>query len=160
MSAVPCLWAPRPQRSSAEREAKSLWSQAWVQNLPLFKLLDHLPPSNCTHPRVLSECLLYAREGSLGREPSPSGLSLGSAQSLSHGRLSATPWPAACQASLSITNSWSLLKLMSIESVMPSNHFILCHALLCLQSFPASGSFLMSQLFTSGAKVLEFQLQH
>ena len=43
---------------------------------------------------------------------------------------SATPWTAACQASLSITNSRSLLKLMSIELVMPSNHFILCHHLL------------------------------
>ena len=42
----------------------------------------------------------------------------------------ATPWAAACQPSLSISNSWSLLKLMSIESVMPSNHFILCHPLL------------------------------
>ena len=43
---------------------------------------------------------------------------------------SVTPWTAACQASLSITNSWSLLKLMSIKSVMPSNHLILCHPLL------------------------------
>ena len=41
-----------------------------------------------------------------------------------------TPWTAACQASLSITNSWSLLKLMSIELVMPSNHLIFCHPLL------------------------------
>ena len=50
----------------------------------------------------------------------------------------ATPWPAACQASLSITNSQSLLKLMSIESVMPSNHLILCHPLLLLHSiFPS-----------------------
>ena len=49
----------------------------------------------------------------------------------------ATPWTAACQVSLSITNTWSLLKLMSIESVMPSNHFILCHPLLLLPSvFP------------------------
>ena len=47
------------------------------------------------------------------------------------------PWTAACQASLSIINSWSLLKLMSIESVMPSNHLILCHHLLLLPSiFP------------------------
>ena len=45
-----------------------------------------------------------------------------------------TPWTAACQASLSITNSQSLLKLMSIESVMPSNHLILCHPLLFLPS--------------------------
>ena len=53
-------------------------------------------------------------------------------QSLSCVQLSATPWTAARQASLSITNSWSLLKLMSIESVMPSNHLILCHPLLFL----------------------------
>ena len=51
---------------------------------------------------------------------------------------SATPWTATCQASLSITNSRSLLKLMSIESVMPSNHLILCRALLLLPSiFPS-----------------------
>ena len=49
-----------------------------------------------------------------------------------------TPWTAACQASLSITNSWSLLRLMSIESVMLSNHLILCHPLLLLPSiFPS-----------------------
>ena len=61
-----------------------------------------------------------------------------SVQSLSHVRLFATPWTAARQASLSITNSWSLLKLMSIESVMPSNHLILCHPLLLLPSiFPS-----------------------
>ena len=57
---------------------------------------------------------------------------------LSHVRLFATPWTAACQASLSITNSWSLLKLMSIKSVMPSNHLILCHPLLLPPSiFPS-----------------------
>ena len=53
-----------------------------------------------------------------------------SVQSLSPLRLFATPWTAACQASLSITNSWSLLKLMSIESVIPSNYLILCRPLL------------------------------
>ena len=54
------------------------------------------------------------------------------------GSLSVTPWTAACQASPSITNSWSLLKLMSLESVMPSNHLILCHPLLLLPSiFPS-----------------------
>ena len=53
-----------------------------------------------------------------------------SVQWLSHVQLFVTPWTAARQASLSITNSWSLLKLMSIESVMPSNHLILCHPLL------------------------------
>ena len=55
-----------------------------------------------------------------------------SVQSLIHVRLFATPWTAACQASLSIANSRSLPKLMSIESVMPSNHLILCHPLLLL----------------------------
>ena len=48
-----------------------------------------------------------------------------------------TPWTAACQASLSITNSWSLLKLMSIESMMPSNHLIICHTLLSPSIFPS-----------------------
>ena len=66
---------------------------------------------------------------------------------------SATPWTAALQASLSITNSQHLRKFMFIQSVMLSNHIILCHSLLLrLQSFPASGSFLVSQFFTSGGQ--------
>ena len=77
-------------------------------------------------------------------------LPFSSVQLLSHVRLFATPWTAAHQASLSITNSWSLLKLMSIGSVMLSNHLILCHPLLL--PFPASGSFQMSQFFTSGGQ--------
>ena len=61
-----------------------------------------------------------------------------SVQQLSHVQLFVTPWTAACQASLSITNSRSLLKLMSIKSMMPSNHLILCHTLLLLLSiFPS-----------------------
>ena len=61
-----------------------------------------------------------------------------SVQSLSHVRLFTTPWTAARQPSLSITNSWSPPKLMSVESVMPSNHLILCHPLLLLPSiFPS-----------------------
>ena len=61
-----------------------------------------------------------------------------SVQSLSHVQLFATPWIAACQASLSITNSWSWPKLLSIESVRPSNHLTLCHPLLLLPStFPS-----------------------
>ena len=61
-----------------------------------------------------------------------------SVQSLSHVWLFVTPWTTAHQASLSITNSQSLLKLMFIESVMPSNHLILCHPLLLLPSiFPS-----------------------
>ena len=74
-------------------------------------------------------------------------------QSLSHVQLFATLWTAAHETSLSITNSLSLLKLISIESVMPSNHLILCHPFSShLQSFPASGSFQMSQFFTSGGQ--------
>ena len=73
--------------------------------------------------------------------------------SVSHVWLFVTPWITACRASLSITNSRSLLKLMSIESVMPSNHLILCHPLLLLPSiFPSIRAFQMSQLFTWGGQ--------
>ena len=82
-----------------------------------------------------------------------SSVQFSSVQLLSRVRLFATPWTAARQASLSITSSWSLLRLMSIESVMPSNHSssvvpFSSH----LQSFPASGSFPMSQFFASGGQ--------
>ena len=84
-----------------------------------------------------------------------------SVQSLSPVQLFATPWTAAHQTSLSITNSQSLLKLMSIESVMPSKHLILCIPFSShLQSFRASGSFPTSQFLHQVAKVLEYQLQH
>ena len=63
---------------------------------------------------------------------------ISSVQLLSCVRLFVTPWTVACQASQSITNSRSLLKLMSIESVMPSNHLILCHPLLLLPSILSS----------------------
>ena len=63
---------------------------------------------------------------------------ISSVQSLSHVWLFATPWTGVCQASLSITNPWSLLKFMSIESVMPSNHLILCRPFFLLPSvFPS-----------------------
>ena len=76
-----------------------------------------------------------------------------SVQSFSCVRLFPTPWITARQASLSITNSQSSPKLMSIVSVMPTNHLILCHPLLLLPpSLPASGSFPMSQLFTWGGQ--------
>jgi len=84
-----------------------------------------------------------------------------SVQSFSHVWLFATPWTAACQASLSITNAWSLLKLISTKSVMPSNHLIL--------SSPSTPAFNLSQhqglskwvsSLPQMTKVLEFQLQH
>ena len=78
---------------------------------------------------------------------------LSSVQLLSRVRLFATPWISAHQASLSITNSQSLLKFMPIKLVMPSSHLILCRPLLLLpQSLPASGSFPMSQPFSWGGQ--------
>ena len=77
-----------------------------------------------------------------------------SVQLLSHVQLFATPWTAACQASLSITNSQSLLKFMSIELVMPSNRSSSVVPFSCLQSFPASESFPMSQFFASGGQII------
>ena len=71
---------------------------------------------------------------------------LSSVQLLSHVQFFATPWAAARQASLSIANSWSLLKLLSIESVMPSNHLILCHPLLLLPSISLSIRVFSSEL--------------
>ena len=78
---------------------------------------------------------------------------LSSVQSLSRVPLFVTPWTAACQDSLSITDSWSLLKLISVESIMPSNHLILCHPLLPPPLiFPSIRSFQMSQFFDSGGQ--------
>ena len=80
-------------------------------------------------------------------------LQFSSVQSLSHVWLFVTLWTAACQASLSITNYRSLLKLMSIESMMPSNHLILCRPLLLPPSiFPSLRSFPMSQFCASGGQ--------
>ena len=74
-------------------------------------------------------------------------------QSLSRIWLFVIPWTAAHQASLSFTISWSLLKLMSIESVMPSNHLILCHPLLLLPSiFPSIRVFSNESALTSGGQ--------
>ena len=95
-------------------------------------------PEDLPNPGIkLGSSVLQA--DSLPAEP-PGNTSLvdQSVQLLSHVRLFATSWTAARQASLSITNSWSLLKLMSAELVMPSNHLILCHPILLLPSiFPS-----------------------
>ena len=80
-------------------------------------------------------------------------LSTSLVQSLCRVPLFSTPWTAACKDSLTITNSRGLLKLRSIKLVMPSNHLILCCPFSShLQSFPASGSFLVSQFFASGGQ--------
>ena len=97
--------------------------------------------SSVEHIRLVINSLLQGRN------------QFSSVQSLSHVWLFATPWNAPRQASLSITNSKSSLRLMSIESVMPSSHLILCRPLFLLpQSLPASESFPMSQLFASGGQ--------
>ena len=84
-----------------------------------------------------------------------------SVQSLSHVQLFVTPYTAVHQASLSITNSWGLFKLVSIGSVMPSNHLILCHPLLMSSIFPSIRVFFKWVSSSHQvAKVWELQLQH
>ena len=83
-----------------------------------------------------------------------------SVQLLSRVQLCATPWTTAHQASLSITNSWSSPKLMSIDSVMPSNHLILCHLLPAFNLSKHQGLFKWVSSSHEVAKVLEFQFQH
>ena len=87
-------------------------------------------------------------------------LIISSVQLLSHVQIFATPWTAAHQASLSTINSWSLLKLMSIESVIPSNHLILCLPLPAFSLSQHQGLFQWAGSSHQVAKVLEFQLQH
>ena len=91
-------------------------------------------------------------------------IQLSSIQSLNRVPLFATPWIAARQASLSITNSWSLLRLTSIKSVMPSSHLILCRPLLLLPPIPPSITVFSkdSTLWMRWPKYhqVEFQLQH
>ena len=103
---------------------------------------------------------MFYKQIVLSSHPTPmlySRFSFTSVQLLSHVQLFATPWTAAHQASLSIANFWSLLKLMSIESVMPFNHLILCRPLPShLQSFPASGSSSESVLHIKWPKYWSF----
>ena len=96
---------------------------------------------------------------SVQAEYSPVQARILSVQSLSCVWLFVTPWTATCQTSLSFTISWSLLRFMSFESVMLSNHLILCHPLLLLPSiFPSIGAF--SNESSLHIRVLELQLQH
>ena len=94
------------------------------------------PPGDLPDLGIKPRSLALQVDSSLSEPPGKPIFS--SVQLLNHVRLFVTPWTAACQASLSITNSQSLPNLMSIESVMPSNHLILCHSLLLLPSiFPS-----------------------
>ena len=127
-------------------------------------LLQGIFPTQRLNPCLF--CLLHWQAGSLPLAPLPSNSTSGgkfkrnenicphkSVQSLSHVQLFATPWTAAQQPSLSIANSQSLLKLMSIELTMPSNCLIICLPLLFLPSvFPSI--FQMSQFFASGSQII------
>ena len=109
--------------------------------------------------------LKFPPESSISLAPSwsqPCAVVIVVVQSLSHVRLFPTPWTAARQASLSFTNSLSLLRLMFIESVMPSNHLILCRPLLLPPSvFPSIRVFSNESVHSHQvARLLEFQLQH
>ena len=77
-----------------------------------------------------------------------------------HVRLFVTQWTEACQASLSISISWNLLKLISIESMIASNHLILCHSPLHLPSIFSSIRVFLNEFLHQVAKLLELQLQH
>ena len=88
-------------------------------------LHDHFQSKSQSRDRIIVDSKAYPK-------------AFQSVQSLSRVHLFVTPWITACQASLSITNSWSSLKLMSIESVMPSSHLILGHLLLLLPPIPPS----------------------
>jgi len=112
-------------------------------------MLNDMPTGAMTAPKLTMKRLKMS-SGSIPGNPNPFPKILGiillliqfsSVQSLSHVQLFVTPWTAAQQAFLSITNSRSLPKLMSIESVMPSNHLIFCHPLLPSSIFPSIRGF-------------------
>ena len=117
----------------------------------LFILVCFLHYLHCSWKQSESHSPAFKPNAWFSSVPSPSRV-----------RLFATPWTAARQASLSITNSRSLPKLMSTESVMPSSHLILCYPLLLLPSiFPNIRVFSNeSALRIRGCFILEFQVQH
>ena len=122
------------------------------QEAQRFPILPHNHCSGILCVQVDLRCVLD-RQLLGGRTTFYSHLRLFVVQSLSRVRLFVTPWTAARQVSLSFSILWSLLRLMSIESVMPSNHLILCHLLLLLPSiFPSIRVFSVSQLFPSGGQ--------
>ena len=138
----PGIWPPRPHAHSPEPvlpQPKTLSCFLCLTSTIYWRCFCHLP-SDLPRPVSHMSSMLLSLHGftswSIKIQPFEFWFSL--VQLLSCVQLFATPWTAARQASLSITNSWSLLKLMSIELVMPSNHLILCHPLLLLPSiFPS-----------------------
>ena len=134
----PNYWTDRELLQFLFNGAQQNFKNVFYISLKLFTHVFYF--SSCARSFLRTDIVLHS-----------SNLQQGSVQLLSRVQLFATPWTTEHQASMSVTNSWSLLKLMSIELVMPSNHFILCCPLLLLPSiFPASGSFPMSQFFALG----------
>ena len=128
-------------------------SQCGLESTGLAHQCQDLSPSPITSQSAKSIPLDYRDWSGSNPYRQFSSVQFNPFQSLSHVQISATPWTAVSQASLSITDCQSLLKLMSITSVMPSNHLILCRPFSShLQSFPASGSFQMSHSFTLGGQ--------
>ena len=128
---------------------KILCSLPWIQGPAPEDGKPPLPPKSFTTPTRAT-----GLTGPQRLLPAPwCPLYISSVQSLSHVQLFAISWGAACQVSLSTTNSQSLLKLTSIASLMPSNRLSFVVPFFSrLQSFPASGPFLMSQFFASGGQ--------
>ena len=134
------VWVPQPLRLAHCLSGTS-WKGRQTQNRKEAILFLESQGQQCSHLSWISSFLQPERINQSRTEDRRSVRLRGevmvptaSVQSLSHVQLLSTPWTAARQASLSTTNSWGLLKLMSIESVMPFNHLILCHPLLLLPS--------------------------
>ena len=122
------LWS----QAEIERRGKTFWYETFIQKSQ-FQL------KNICIQHILKYNIQYlSQKVKVSKVNFTSSQSVQSVQSLSRVRLFATPWTAARQASLSITNSQSLLKLMSMELVMPSNHLILCRPLFLLPSIFSS----------------------
>ena len=129
---VGCLFVWLMVSFSVQMFLHLIWMNSWIMNsfaetyvksiVPIFSSRSLTASSLIFRSLMYFMFILY--------------LVYSSAQSLSRVQLFATPWITACQASLSITNSWSILKLMPIELVMPSSHLILCHPLLLLSPIP------------------------
>ena len=122
-------------------------------SMPGFPVHHQLLELAQTHVHQVSDAIQPSHLSSLFPFwSSRSVIQFSSVHSLSPVRLFVTPWTAVCQASLSITNSWSLFKLMSSTLVIPSNHLTLCHPLLLPSIFPSIRVFQMSRFFASGGQ--------
>ena len=112
----------------------NLWLNEWMSSWPSLGIYYSLIAFTFTRKKLFCVVNCELKKKKEGKLKYNRGIS--SVQSLSHVRLFVTPWIAVFQASLSITNSWSSLKLTSIESVMPSSHLILCHPFFLLPPIP------------------------